>query len=422
MPLERKQLILFAGLFTAVVIVLSLGYFLFLKPDFGALYEDIRDTDAAAIVAELEAQGIEYRLGDNGHRVLVPRADIDRARVLIAGSGIAMGGVVGFELFNDSDMGLTEFAQKVNYQRALQGELARTIMMMDGVEFARVHLSIPERSLFRADATEPKAAVTVERQRGRRLGQERVRGMQRLIASAVTGLEARDVAILDETGQLLSAASEARISADLLDERSALEQYFRARAQAAANAILEGVPLEVRVNAIGGVNRREAAASGNDPADPSGNDDVEAGSSPHSRDFRLRMAIRTEDPLAREDEDLARSAVERAVEFDTQAGDMLVFETGPLGAAHAGNYSDGLFAAPGNVPSEQAQPVDLAIPAASIPASWNSVWLALIVIAGAGFALFLIRRKRRLSPTERQSFATMLEARLTGDEDLLDAR
>src|SRR5690606_28469829 len=169
MPLERKQLIVFAGLFSAVVILLSLGYFLFLKPDFGVLYEDIRETDAAAIVAELEAEGIEYRVADNGHRVLVPREDIDQARVLVAGSGIAMGGVVGFELFNDSDMGLTEFAQKVNYQRALQGELARTIMMMDAVEFARVHLSIPERSLFRADASEPKAAVTVERQRGRRL-------------------------------------------------------------------------------------------------------------------------------------------------------------------------------------------------------------------------------------------------------------
>ena len=421
MPLERKQLILFASLFTAVVIVLSLGYFLFLKPDFGVLYEDIRDTDAAAIVSELEAQGIEYRLGDNGHRVLVPRADIDRARVLIAGSGIAMGGVVGFELFNDSDMGLTEFAQKVNYQRALQGELARTIMMMDGVAFARVHLSIPERSLFRADATEPKAAVTVERQRGRRLGQERVNGMQRLVASAVTGLEARDVAILDETGQLLSAAPEAGRAVDALDERSALEQYFRARAQAAANAILVSTPFEVRVNAIGGVNRRQAAA-GNDQADPGGSDGGEARSSPPSRDFRLRMAIRTEDPLAREDEDLARSAVERAVEFNAEAGDMLVFETGPLGAAQTGAYSGDLFAAPGGVPNEQAQPVDLAIPAASIPASWNSAWLALIAIAGAGLTFLFIRRKRRLSPTERQSFATLLEARLSGDEDLLDAR
>src|SRR5690606_7720229 len=197
------------------------------------------------------------RVADNGHRVLVPREDIDRARVLVAGSGIAMGGVVGFELFNDSDMGLTEFAQKVNYQRALQGELARTIMMMDGVEFARVHLSIPERSLFRADANEPKAAVTVERQIGRRLGQERVRGIQRLVASAVTGLEAREVAILDEPGQLLNAASETGGRVDTLDERSALEQYFRARAETAANAMLEGIPLEVRVNAIGGAGSRQ---------------------------------------------------------------------------------------------------------------------------------------------------------------------
>ena len=419
MPLERKQLILFAGLFAAVVTLLSLGYFLFLKPDFGVLYEDIRETDAAAIIAELEAEGIEYRVADNGHRVLVPREDIDRARVLVAGSGIAMGGVVGFELFNDSDMGLTEFAQKVNYQRALQGELARTIMMMDGVEFARVHLSIPERSLFRVDATEPKAAVTVERQRGRRLGQERVNGMQRLVASAVTGLEARDVAILDETGQLLSAASQAGRTADALDERSALEQYFRARAQTAANAILEGVPLDVRVNAIGGIQRRQAAATDKDPA---GNEEGEAGNSPQSRDFRLRIAIRTEDPLAREDEDLARSAVERAVELNAAAGDALIFETGPLGAPQDASYPGGLLAAPGGIPAEQPQSVDLAGPAASVPPSWNSVWLALIVLAGAGLVFFILRRKRRLSATERQSFAAMLEARLSGEEDFLDAR
>jgi flagellar M-ring protein FliF len=242
--------------------------------------------------------------------------------------------------------------------------------------------------------------------------------MQRLIASAVTGLEARDVAILDETGQLLSATSEARRAVDALDERSALEQYFRARAQAAANAILVSTPFEVRINAIGGINRRQKAADSDEPA---GNEGDEASKLPQSRDFRLRMAIRTEDPLAREDEDLARSAVERAVELNAEAGDMLVFETGPLGTAQAAGSSDGLFPAP-DVPNEYAQPVNLPNPAASIPASWNSVWLALIAIAGAGLALFLVRRKRRLSPTERQSFATLLEARLSGDEDLLDAR
>lgn len=418
MPFERKQLILFASLFAAVVTLLLLGYFLFLKSDFGVLYEDIREADAAAIVAELEAEAIEYRVADNGHRILVPRDDIDRARVLIAGSGIAMGGVVGFELFNDSDMGLTEFAQKVNYQRALQGELARTIMMMDGVEFARVHLSIPERSLFRADALEPKAAVTVERQRGRMLGQERVRGMQRLVASAVTGLEARDVAILDETGQLLSAVSEAGRAADALDERSALEQYFRARAQTAANAILGDVPLEVRVNAIGGLERRQASDT---DTDATGEEDA-AGTSPQSRDFRLRIAIRTEDPLAREDEDLARSAVERAVELNAAAGDALIFETGPLGAQQYASYPDGVAAAPVGSASEQARAASLAGPAASISPSWNSAWLALILLAGAGLVFFVLRRKRRLSPTERQSFAAMLETRLSGEEDFLDAR
>ncbi len=154
--MERRQLILFGALFALVVAVLAGTYFAFLRPGYAVLYENIREADAAEIIAVLDKQGIDYRLEDDGHRVLVPDDEVGRARVLVAGSGVAMGGVVGFELFNDTDMGLTEFAQKVNYQRALQGELARTIMGMDGIVFARVHLSLPERTLFRAEQAGPR--------------------------------------------------------------------------------------------------------------------------------------------------------------------------------------------------------------------------------------------------------------------------
>src|SRR5690606_34298360 len=145
-----------------------------------------------------------------------------------------------------------------------------------------------------------------------------------LVASAVTGLEAREVAILDETGQLLNAASETGGRVDTLDERSALEQYFRARAETAANAMLEGIPLEVRVNAIGGAGSRQTVEDA-----PKG-EDSEARTPAQERNFRLRVAIRTEDPLTRDDEDLARNAVEKAVALDPKAGDALIFETGPL--------------------------------------------------------------------------------------------
>src|SRR5881394_1772705 len=94
-------------------------------------YQNIRESDASAIVTELDRAGIPYDLANEGHDILVPEDQAAAARVLIAGSDVAMGGSVGFELFNDSDMGLTEFAQKINFQRAMQGELARTIMGME---------------------------------------------------------------------------------------------------------------------------------------------------------------------------------------------------------------------------------------------------------------------------------------------------
>lgn len=192
--MERRQIIIFGGVFAFVVGILVIAYFAFLRPSFSVLYENVREADAAAIIEELESQGIVYRLADNGHAVLVPRNDVDRARVAVAGSDIALGGVVGFELFNESDMGLTEFAQKVNYQRALQGELARTIMMMEGISFARVHLAIPERALFRASATVPTAAVTIQAERGRPISTDRVMGIRRLVSSTVTDLSVRNVA------------------------------------------------------------------------------------------------------------------------------------------------------------------------------------------------------------------------------------
>lgn len=412
MPLERRQLILFGALFAAVVAVLSLGYFLFLRPDFGTLYADLREADAATIIAELEAEGIDYRVAGNGHTVLVPSEDIDRARVLVAGAGIAMGGVVGFELFNDSDMGLTEFAQKVNYQRALQGELARTIAMMDGIEFARVHLSIPERSLFRADAEEPKAAVTVERTRGSRLGEDRVIGIQRLVASAVTGLEARDVAVLNEAGQLLSNTAGKRANA-MLDERSALEQYFRARAETAASAILPKIPFEINVNAItlstdSMLDRTDSATAdmGNDREEP-------ARSRP--RDFRLRILLRTEDPLETGDEDMLRSAIEQAVQLDAQAGDVLAFQVGPLGLSDNGSFRS---TTPTQQPSSAGNQV---APAARLPVSLNAFWIALIGALAIAAAVFIANRRNRLSPAERKSFAELLEARVSADEELADA-
>src|SRR3990170_3931754 len=128
MSFEKRQLRLILLILAATLVVLSAIYVFVLRVRYVPAYENIRESDAAAIVAELEAGGIPYRIENQGHDVLVPEDRAAEAQVLVAGADIPLGGTVGFELFNDSDMGLTEFAQKINLQRALQGELARTIM------------------------------------------------------------------------------------------------------------------------------------------------------------------------------------------------------------------------------------------------------------------------------------------------------
>ncbi len=182
--MPRNQMLLFGALFAAVVGLLALGYFLFVRADYVVLFQGLRPADASVVVTELDKRGTPYRLGDAGTTILVPEGEADAARVALAGSDAAARGQIGFELFNKSDMGLTNFAQKINYQRALQGELVRTIMLMDGVDSARVHLAIPERTLFRGDRAEPKAAVTVAMKPGQTADPARVAGIQQLVAAA----------------------------------------------------------------------------------------------------------------------------------------------------------------------------------------------------------------------------------------------
>lgn len=407
--MERRQIIIFGGVFAFVVGILVIAYFAFLRPSFSVLYENVREADAAAIIEELESQGIVYRLADNGHAVLVPRNDVDRARVAVAGSDIALGGVVGFELFNESDMGLTEFAQKVNYQRALQGELARTIMMMEGISFARVHLAIPERALFRASATVPTAAVTIQAERGRPISTDRVMGIRRLVSSTVTDLSVRNVAILDDRGELLTPLVETQLGeGNKLDERTALEEYYRARAQAAVRKLLPAVPFVIRVSVIG-----DSSTAGR--LDKNREDIAEE---QKSRNFTLRVALRTESGVESEDQILVQEVIGMSIGFDPSRGDILRFETGPLDLAETGRLVPRKTLEP--TPASNANAV---IPVASpqspvqqILAGATSVWALLALLALAALGWIFLQRRTRLTPEEHQSFAQILGEKLMAQE------
>lgn len=426
--MERRQLLLFGAIFALLLALLGAAWFIFLRPGHAVLYENLREADAAEVVAVLDQNAIDYRLEDGGHTITVTEDEIGKARVLVAGSGAAMGGVVGFELFNESDMGLTEFAQKVNYQRALQGELARTIMGMDGVAFARVHLSLPERTLFRANQALPKAAVTIQTKNGTAPDAARVTGIQQLVASAVTDMPPREVAVLDHRGRLLSALPAAAEATDgPMDERAALEEYYRARTRGVAEKLLPGVPFDVRVLALmieenagkpaaDDTNGTVAASNGQGNASqapsPSG-----SAAAANARNFRLRIALRTEAELNAEDRELLRQGIVAAAALDSSRGDSLRFETGPLEfqAAVPGTASAG--AALGEAPP----PAPIARPSMFGTGLWSAGWLwAALGMLGV-FGLIAVRSRSRLSEEERQNFADILGENLPMQEDR-DAR
>lgn len=176
------------------------------QPDYGVLFSDLKPADAQTIVEKLKAGGVKYQVSDGGTTVSVPSERISELRLQMASSGVLSGGHVGFDLFDKTSFGTTDFTQQVNYQRAIEGELARTIEGMDEVESARVHVTQPRESIFADKAERAKASVMVRVRQGRELSRERTEAITNLIASAVEALDPQDISVMDTQGRVLSSA------------------------------------------------------------------------------------------------------------------------------------------------------------------------------------------------------------------------
>ncbi|ADR19692.1 flagellar basal-body MS-ring/collar protein FliF [Calditerrivibrio nitroreducens] len=190
----------------AVAILLSIIVLVYWanKPVYKILFANLSQEDAAEVVAKLKAKKIPYNLKDSGKTIEVPAKDVYETRIELAKEGIPKGGGVGFELFDKTSFGITEFAQNVNYQRALQGELSRTISTLEEVEEARVHLTLPKDKLFITEDGEAKAAVVLKLKKGETLNRDKVKAIASLVVGAVKGLKIQNVQIVDTQGNLLS--------------------------------------------------------------------------------------------------------------------------------------------------------------------------------------------------------------------------
>lgn len=197
------QKILYGGMIFSLIVVGVVLIWLVQSTTYKVLYSNLYPEDAARVVSILEKQKVSYKLKDNGTTILVPEDKVYNLRLAIAGQGVLHGQGLGFELFDSNKLGQTDFVQKINYQRALQGELARTIAEFSEVDSARVHLVMPQKSLFIEESEPPSASVVLKLKPGASLSQEQIRSIVNLIVTGVPGMEAERVTIADTRGKIL---------------------------------------------------------------------------------------------------------------------------------------------------------------------------------------------------------------------------
>jgi flagellar M-ring protein FliF len=219
------------------------------SPSYRVLYNNISDQDGGAIVAQLAQMNVPYRFDERGGAIMIPADQVYEARLKLAQLGLPKGGAVGFELLDQEKFGISQFSEQVNFQRALEGELSRTIETLGSVRSARVHLAIPKPSLFVREEKQPSASVTVHLDNGRTMDAGQVNAISYLISSAVPGLNADQVTIVDQTGRLLSQKGDQVQQTSRLKYTSEIETDFQRRIQSILAPIVGSQNVRAQVTA-----------------------------------------------------------------------------------------------------------------------------------------------------------------------------
>lgn len=227
----KIPLLIAAAATIAIVVALALWA---RGPDYRVLYSNINDRDGGAIVSELTKLNIPYRFADSGGAIMIPAENVYETRLRLAQLGLPKGGAVGFELLDQEKFGISQFSEQINYQRALEGELSRTIETLGPVQNARVHLAIPKPSLFVREQKSPSASVTLALQPGRALDEGQINSIVYMVSSSVSGLPPDNVTVVDQTGRLLTQAggSGRDLNAAQLKYSNEVEAMYQRRIEA----------------------------------------------------------------------------------------------------------------------------------------------------------------------------------------------
>ncbi len=228
---QRKRLAFGVAVILAIVIA---GVFLGSKPDWRVLYANLADKDGGAIVAQLSQMNIPYKYTEGGSAILVPADKVHDTRLRLASQGLPKGSVVGFEMMESNRFGMTQFQERLTFQRGLEGELTRSIQALSSVQSARVHLALPNQNGFFREQQKPSASVLVSLYPARSLDRTQIAGIVHLIASSVPELAPSAVSVLDDTGKLLSTPADGSgdsrgVDAEQLQYTQNIEQSFTRR-------------------------------------------------------------------------------------------------------------------------------------------------------------------------------------------------
>lgn len=450
------------GLVAGVVLILlltALAAAWLLHEPYGVLFTGLGQNDMASMAAELERMKVPYRVGDDG-ALLVPEAAVGRTRLALVNRDVPLHGAVGFEVFNNEEFGASDFVQKINYQRALQGELTRTILSIDEVESVRVHLALPEQGLFRKERERAKASVTVVAKPGRALQPLQVQGIQRLVAASVPEVLAQDVTVLDQHGVPLSRQAStdgadplAGAGAAGLDLKSSTERYLTQKAEAVldrsfgkgqvvvsvdavfveqqtrvtteevlpahgggADAVPTGVVVRERQNSRDG----EGATPANGAQVTTSETEYQVGkrteqvTSPAGALRRIEVAVVVRHAMSDADIERVRDIVSASIGFNRERGDVVTVQAiAPQAEAASGLQATSAVAvAPAAAPVARSHATD-------IPS--RTTWLALALAAALGLGTLAVVAARRgrgrpaagarpLSGAEREQLLLSLQA------------
>jgi flagellar M-ring protein FliF len=255
MALAPGKRLLIGAVVLACVLSFALLIMLANRTDYRLLFTNLASEDAGEIVKKLKEAKTPYQITPDGKGVMVPADKVYELRLSLASEGLPQGGGVGFEIFDRKNFGMTEFVQKLNYQRALQGELARTIIQLSGVEQARVHLVIPEKTLFKEAEKPPTASVVLKMKGNKTLRDSEVQGVVHLVASSIEGMNADNVTVLDSRGKILSkggsgtADASAKATTAMQESQRTYERTMEERLQSLLDKVVGGGKSVARVSA-----------------------------------------------------------------------------------------------------------------------------------------------------------------------------